>query len=177
MSCGEKLAHSPHICGDCIIFSPHHYAHLCYFCGFSVTINLPPDSARILQLYSLAPITPSRPHVRLHNSRKWAAKLRKITKKNKFSEKNSAIFLIFAVFCCSYHRVGAFLITELAVFCSVIWRKVIWEDGRKYANFMLILTIWSKKCKKNLSNPKFFSTFANAKVFASKAQSVTGRTS
>ena len=170
MSCGEKLVHSPHICGDCIIFSPHHYAHLCYFCGFSVTINLPPDFARILQLYSLAPITPSRPHVRLHNSRKWAAKLRKITKKNKFSYQNSAIFLIFC-------RIFAIYITVLTISRSVIWRKVIWEDGRKYANFMLILTIWSKKCKKNLSNPKFFSTFANAKVFASKAQSVTGRTS
>ena len=81
-----------------LFFSPHHYAHLCYFCGFSIIINLPPDFARILQLYSLAPITPSRPHVRLHNSRKWAAKLRKITKKNKFSYQNSAIFLIFAVF-------------------------------------------------------------------------------
>jgi len=61
------------------------------------------------------------------------------------------------------HRVGVFLITELAVFCSVTWRSSVWELGGKYANFMLILTIWSKKCKKNLSNPKFFSTFATKK--------------
>lgn len=77
----------------------------------------------------------------------------------------------------NFCRIFAIYITVLTISRSVIWRKVIWEDGRKYANFMLILTIWSKKCKKNLSNPKFFSTFANAKVFASKAQSVTGRTS
>ena len=32
-------------------------------------------------------------------------------------------------FCCSYHRVSAFIITELAVFCLVIWRSSVWEDG------------------------------------------------
>ena len=69
----------------------------------------------------------------------------------------------------NFCRIFAIYITVLTISRSVIWRKVIWEDGRKYANFMLILTIWSKKCKKNLSNPKFFSTFANAKVFCIKS--------
>jgi len=30
-----------------------------------------------------------------------------------------------------YLKFGAFLITELAVFCSVIWRKTIWKDDEK----------------------------------------------
>ena len=60
----------------------------------------------------------------------------------------------------NFCRIFAVPITELARFCLGAWRKSIWEDGGKYANFMLILIIWSKKCKKNLYNPKYFYTFA-----------------
>ena len=37
--------------------------------------------------------------------------------------------LRFQDFCIFNHRVGVFLITELADFCSVIWRSSVWKFG------------------------------------------------
>ena len=65
------------------------------------------------------------------------------------------------------HRVGVFLITELAVFCSVIWRKTIWEDGallfgrlaKHPKKFKFLLQIWQDLVQKedNLHISRFAS--------------------
>ena len=46
------------------------------------------------------------------------------------------------------HRVGAILFGHLAEFYLERWRSFVWEFGRKYVNFMLIITFWSEKVRK-----------------------------
>jgi len=91
---------------------------------------------------------------------------------------------IFQYFFKFNHRVGAFLITELALFCSVIWRIFVWELGvflfgrlaklRRITRFCSKIARFRAKWQKNvlfcklkrlffakiLYNSDFFCTFA-----------------
>ena len=55
--------------------------------------------------------------------------------------------MCFIVKICGIWEFGAFLITELAVFCSVIWRSSVWEDGAfLFGNLAKIEDLSGKTC-------------------------------